>query len=267
MNASNRLNEIRISHARWAGGLGVGTVFVPLADMVVMGTIWTSLLIQIADEAGHTLDENYAKKFAASVVKGTLFYMAGSRLATWVVSLTGIGAPGAMAVNAALNYGYTWLMGGFLIEQFSKPDVDLSGLAKAATVYLLSFGIGTVTHFYDVATAGTDVHDAIATATDVHHATTLADTGHVAAHAGAIRFGAQDAYAAVHAAVSAQSENYQDGVQALIDASHKFPDLKHNLIQMQNGHQDLITPTLAQAQEKLPSQVMNSFFQRFKGYS
>lgn len=168
LNIQN-LNQIRLSHARWAGGLGLGTVFIPLADMVVMGTNWTSLLIQIAEETGHSIDKKCAKKFAASLIKGTLFYMAGSRLGTWLVSLTGVGAPGAMAANAALNYGYTWLLGGYLIEQFRHPDVDLAELGASAAAYLLSFGLTEIAHIQDLQDAGTTIADAQAATTDVSH--------------------------------------------------------------------------------------------------
>src|SRR4026207_415061 len=93
-----RLNEIRLSHARWAGGIGLGSVFVPLADLFVMVTIWTSLVVQIANATGHPVDKRYAKKFAGSIVKGSLLYLAGSRLGTSLLSWTGLGAPSAMVL-------------------------------------------------------------------------------------------------------------------------------------------------------------------------
>ncbi len=159
------LDEIRASHARWAGGLGLGTVFIPLADVLVIGANWTSLLIKIADASGHPVDKRFAKKCAAAMVKGGLLYLAGSRLGTWVLSMTGVGAPGAMVANAGLNYGYTWLLGGFLIKQFNQPEVDLDGLASSAVAYLLSFGLSEVAGLKDM-------HDVASTATDVASAAT-----------------------------------------------------------------------------------------------
>lgn len=199
-----KLNEIRLSHARWAGGIGLGSVFIPLADMLVMGTIWTSLLVQLAEATGHPVDSRYAKKFGASMIKGLLVYLAGSRLGTWLLSMTGFGAPGAMVLNAGLNFGYTWLLGGFLIEQFSQPDVDLKGLAKSAAAYLLSFGVAEIAHIQDL-------HDAATTAVDAHHAaTTVVDIHHAANAATDIHHVANTATDVHHAATS------------VVDAHHAF---------------------------------------------
>lgn len=196
------LNEIRLSHARWAGGLGFGTVFVPLADLVVMVTIWTSLLVKIAEATGHPVDKNYAKKFAGTIVKGSLMYIAGSRLGTWLLTLTGVGAPGAMVLNAGLNYGYTWLLGGFLIEQFSKPEVDFSKLGKAAVAYLLSFGMSEVAHLQDL-------HDGVTTAADVY------DAGNLADHASDIASATTDGH---HVASTFVDTHH--GADVVIDTSH-----------------------------------------------
>jgi len=183
-----QLQEIRRTHARWAGGLGLGTVFIPLADIGVMGTVWTSLLVRTANACGHETDAAFAKKTAAALVKGTLLYLGGSRVLTSILAWTGLGAPAAMAANAALNYGYTWLLGGFLIEQFSKPEVELGSLATSAVAFMLSFGIGEVREMMalhdaaDAATAAADgltLADVAANTTDAHAAAGALDAHQV----------------------------------------------------------------------------------------
>ena len=259
-----KFEEIRRSHALWAGGLGLGTVFIPLADLAVMITIWTSLLIQIGDAAGHPVDKQYAKKFAGAVVKGALLYLAGSRLGTWLVSLTGVGAPGAMAANAALNYGYTWLLGGFLVEQFSRPDVDLGGLAKAAVMYLLSFGISEVTHLQDL-------HDAATSMADAHHAATTMAGVHQP------RFGEQGS---LQALVSASPEGHSQGLEELRclalrdhapELAAKIQHVQHVL--SQQGISDAVSrgelkQVLSEATQALGrAKVADIALMRFKGLS
>jgi uncharacterized protein (DUF697 family) len=166
-----RMIEIQKYHALWAGGLGTVTVFVPFADLAVIATVWTSLLIQIAETAGHAINNKYAKKFAVALVKGILLYVAGSNIGTRLLAWTGLGAPAAMALNAGLNYGYTWLLGGFLIKQFSQPNVDWNGLGKSAAAYLLSFGISEVSHIkemHDAANVASDLHETMSIASDIH---------------------------------------------------------------------------------------------------
>ncbi len=160
----SELRALRSRHAKWAGGLGSVTVFLPLSDVVAVGGIWTSLLIKTARVCGHEVDGTYAKKFAIAIARGTLLYVAGSRLGTALVAWTGLGTPAAMAANAALNFGYTWLLGGFLSEQFKSKEIDWGGLGKAAAAYLISFGISEVSGIregQEVASAVENVQDVV----------------------------------------------------------------------------------------------------------
>jgi hypothetical protein len=144
------------------------------------------MLVQLANAMGHPLNKKYAMKFGLSVVKGSLTYMTGSRIGTSLLALTGLGAPAAMGANAILNFGYTWLLGGFLIQQFSNPDLDLRGLAPTATSFLLSFAFDDVLALvqgHDAIDMVADVPQTISGAADVHLTASTATEVHSGFHA------------------------------------------------------------------------------------
>lgn len=127
-----------------AGAAGAGAIL-PLADTIVVSGIWITMIVRIAERAGHTVDEAVVQKFVISLLQGAGSYIVGSALLRVLLMMTGVGIIGASVINALLNFLYTARLGVFIAEQFDEPGFEMiHALSTVDSVIKIVFSIPTV---------------------------------------------------------------------------------------------------------------------------
>jgi hypothetical protein len=92
----------------------------------------------MASAAGHTLDREFVKRFVGAAVTGVLAYIAGCKVATWLVNfiIPGAGFLPAAGVSSALNGIFTLKFGSVVADSMDKGTFQIDDAAKAATAVL-----------------------------------------------------------------------------------------------------------------------------------
>lgn len=125
----DRMEEIIRLHITGNGAVGlVGGIAGPGADLPMIAMSWVGMTITLAEEAGHTMDNQTAKKICLAVATGTSSMITGSKIfaaaAGWIGSVFTGGASLAVASasNAALNAYFTRTYGRACARYFLQTD-------------------------------------------------------------------------------------------------------------------------------------------------
>jgi uncharacterized protein (DUF697 family) len=113
--------------AKAAGAIGVPGAFSFGLDVTVMGVIWTSMVLAIAEKSQHKVDKAFAIKLTTGVLAGVAAYVGGSKLAMKLLHLIPVaGSLAAIGVNSSLNYLFTYKFGNAMAKLFDKGTFDTS---------------------------------------------------------------------------------------------------------------------------------------------
>lgn len=147
--ALSQTSQQTINHsALVAAGLGIPGIFLPGVDMAGVAAIWIKMMIDLAKDAGHDVDMEFAGKVITSMVAGASLYMGGSKLMTTLLTFTGVGAIPAAGINALFNWIYTLRLGKLLATQFNTPGFTVNALLSSASQFTgLVFALPTFGEF------------------------------------------------------------------------------------------------------------------------
>lgn len=132
-----------------AGAIGVPRAFAAHGDVVVIAGIWTLLLVDLAEQAGQQLEKAKAAKIVAVVLGGVSAFKVGFKAANTYFAYfayTGAGTLPAMAANAGVNAGVTYIFGNASARVLLSDSID--DAAQTIALSILGFmgsalGIGT----------------------------------------------------------------------------------------------------------------------------
>ncbi|WP_020537947.1 hypothetical protein [Lewinella cohaerens] len=138
MALPNHQKSIIKGSSQAAAALAVPGLFVPVVDVAGIAGIWANMLIKVARNSGHELDFQFATKMATSVATGFGAYVAGSKILSYsIMFIPGIGIFGAMGMNSALNYIFTFKLGKIASGLFERTSFDAADAADIAKMLLL----------------------------------------------------------------------------------------------------------------------------------
>ncbi len=130
MAIDKKYESIVKDSAKAAAAAGTASAINPFLDTAAIAGIWTNMIIQIAKVSGRPMDMASATKFVTSVASGIAAYKVGSKILTTIVwLLPGLGWLGAMGLNSALNFIFTYKLGKVTSSLFSKPGFDFGSTA------------------------------------------------------------------------------------------------------------------------------------------
>ena len=133
----------------WAAGVGASIVVLPVLDLVGMGTIWYSLIRQLAKESGHKVGRLYVAKLVFSVTSAGALYLTGSSILSSIVAASGVGLAVIVPLNSVLNYLYTYRLGRMVADQFETPDFNPKMLFLSAGAILAIPSLGELTDAFE----------------------------------------------------------------------------------------------------------------------
>jgi uncharacterized protein (DUF697 family) len=108
-----------------AAAVGVPGVFVP--DVPLLTGIWATMLVALAEEAGHEMNKEFAIKVGTGLVTGMGSMVAGVKTFSWFIKwVPGIGTGSAMAINTSLNGFFTYRLGRAWAEMVDRPDFTMT---------------------------------------------------------------------------------------------------------------------------------------------
>jgi uncharacterized protein (DUF697 family) len=134
-----------------SGIFAITSSFVPGADIPSTITSWSLMLVNIADDAGRSLDKDTALKIATAIAAGGATYLAGCKLLTFSLHLIpGIGTLGSVTLNVVLSALCTIRLGRFIALQMEEQKFNLDNwdllLTELSTVV---FAMPTLNEFKD----------------------------------------------------------------------------------------------------------------------
>ncbi|PAX48233.1 hypothetical protein, partial [Brunnivagina elsteri] len=141
-----KYQDIILNHSLTAAGIG-GTIgaLVPGLDIAGVSATWISMIVQIAEKAGHPVDEDAIKKFIINLLQGAASYLIGSNVLKGLLALTGIGILPAAGLNALLNFLYTARLGIFFAQQYDRPGFQWEhAFAAAESIPEIVFKVPTI---------------------------------------------------------------------------------------------------------------------------
>jgi uncharacterized protein (DUF697 family) len=147
MALPKRFAHIIVKHTKGAMGLGAaaGLIPVPHLDTPGIAAIWIAGVREIANEAGHRTTDKTSMGLVTAGVGGVAMFMAGVRLASWLLPLVGPFA--SMGINSALNglFTYRFLRSvGWVYDAFDTEEVIQQNLANGAQILAGLLGIFTI---------------------------------------------------------------------------------------------------------------------------
>lgn len=118
------------------GAVGVvGGAIGPGADLVAIAPTWIGMTIALADQAGHHMQEDTARKIVFAVATGVGSFTAGTKIAAtvagWLFAIPsgGVSLALCMAGNAVLNgkmtHAYGKSVAQYFLQSGPKDDGDL----------------------------------------------------------------------------------------------------------------------------------------------
>jgi hypothetical protein len=138
--------ETIFEHALAAAATG-GTIgaLVPGLDTIGVSAIWLSMIVKISEHSHNATDEAAAQKFVITILQGAGSYLAGTTVLRYALLCTGIGALGAAALNALLNFLYTARLGIFIAELYDQPGFTMEhALSAMYSAGKIIFAVPTV---------------------------------------------------------------------------------------------------------------------------
>lgn len=126
------MNNIIENHTIGLGATGIaGGLLGPGADLPIIAGSWVTMTISLADEAGHKMNNETAKKVCLAVATGGGAFLAGAKIAAtaagWIGALftVGISLAASAAGNAALNAAFTSAYGKACARYFLQTtEID-----------------------------------------------------------------------------------------------------------------------------------------------
>lgn len=125
-----------------AGVIGPGT------DLAIIGVVWGGMTVTLAEQAGHVMNQDTAKKIAIAVATGAGAFVAGAKVAStaagWLLAIPSFGLSVVLSAagNAALNAAFTKVYGESVARYFLQTRTDDTDLAVAILVALVAVGFG-----------------------------------------------------------------------------------------------------------------------------
>lgn len=140
------------------GGVGIiGGALGPGADLVIIAPTWAGMTIVLADQAGHSMSKQTAKKIAIAVATGVGSFAAGAKIAAtvggWLLALptAGISLVLSCAGNAALNAKFTDAFGKAVASFFLQTDeIPTTDVVVQVLIALISVQFGLPSSHPDV---------------------------------------------------------------------------------------------------------------------
>lgn len=136
----SRYREIVSRGVVAAAGIAIPGIFVPTLDLAGVGTIWTTMIVAIANKSGHEFNGTTVAKLVTSAVSAVSAYVIGSKILTWaatplILAFPIAGVPAVTALNAALNGLFTLRLGMVCSRHFSRSEfTDQDALLLAAKI-------------------------------------------------------------------------------------------------------------------------------------
>jgi hypothetical protein len=103
-------------------GAAFSTLFV--ADAFALAGVWSNLVREAAIRSGYDWNWWMGWRCSTSLLAGVSFYLGGSKLATNIVALTGIGLLPMAALNAGLNGFFTYRFAQLVKAQFATDHLN-----------------------------------------------------------------------------------------------------------------------------------------------
>lgn len=110
-------------------GVGIpGGLIGPGADWGPIIGLWGTMTINLASEAGHSLNIDTAKKIAFAVATGVGTFLAGAKVTSKVIGWLAAPFTGGLSLaiavlsNAAMNGSFTWMYGRAVARYFLQTD-------------------------------------------------------------------------------------------------------------------------------------------------
>lgn len=132
------------------GGAGIfGGLAGPGADLPVIAATWIGMTVALADQAGHRLSRQTAKKITLAVAAGIGSFVTGTKIATAAVGWLTAAFTGGLSLfltvganvslNSALTYAYGRAASRYFLE---TDDIDDVEVMVAALVALMCNDLG-----------------------------------------------------------------------------------------------------------------------------
>ena len=106
----------------WGGLVGAG------ADLPAIGITWVGMTVKLADQAGHTMNRQVAKKIALAVATGIGSFIGGTKAATAILGWATAALTGGLSLfvsvsaNVALNTALTYAYGRAVARYFLRTE-------------------------------------------------------------------------------------------------------------------------------------------------
>lgn len=144
------MEEIINSHTVGLGIIGIpGGLLGPGADLPAIAASWVMMTIALAEEAGHRMEQQTAKKICLAVATGAGSFLAGSKIAAtaagWITAFftAGVSLVVAAAGNAALNATFTRAYGRSCARLFLQTgSIESSEVIVRALITLIGVEMG-----------------------------------------------------------------------------------------------------------------------------
>ena len=146
----SEMQAIIDTHTVGLGAVGVlGGIVGPHADLPVIAASWVAMTIDLADKAGHKMDEQAVKKICLAVATGAGTFLAGTKIAStaagWIGAFftAGISLVISAGGNAALNAAFTRAYGKSCARYFLQSEkIHGFEVVVAALVALMGAEMG-----------------------------------------------------------------------------------------------------------------------------
>ena len=137
------------------GFVGIpGGILGPGADLVVIAPTWVGMTVALADQAGHAMSKQTAKKIALAVAAGGGAFAGGTKIAStaigWLAAPFTLGASLAIsaAANAGLNASFTYAYGRAAARYFLQTrEIDNIEVMVGVLIALIGADLGFNTEY------------------------------------------------------------------------------------------------------------------------